>query len=396
MSLSLELRRDANAADLLDWFAYMRANHPVYWDESRQAWQVFGYADFAHVASDPSIFSSDFREAFPLTPETEVLMGPGVFGGMDPPGHGPVRRLVSQAFTPKRIAALEPRIVEIAKDLLSGISGDSFDMVEHLAYPLPVIMIADLLGIPAADQDKFRDWVDNFLSNQAMEYPNLPEDFAETTGPVIQEMVAYFHEKAAEKRAVRTNDVFSDLVHAELDGRRLTDKEIVGIVALLLSAGHISSSTLIANIMLCLDEHPEAERELRADHSLIPAAIEEVLRYRSPFNNIFRILKQDTELHGHQMRKGQMVIAWMASANRDETVFPNPDVFDIHRERNRHFSFGHGIHHCLGSALARLEAKVLLPLLFERFPRFEVDHDGVEFYEPDELTAKHVPVKVRP
>lgn len=385
----------AGARELLEWFARARAEAPVFYDSTRFAWQVFRYEDYLTVSTNPQLFSSDFSPVFPVPEELKLLMGPGTFGGIDPPRHGPLRKLVSQAFTPRRMQKLEPRIEEITRDLLDAL-GDrtEIDVVKDLAYPLPVTMIAELLGVPAEDQDLFREWVDVILNNEGMEYPNLPDDFAETMGPAIKEWAAYLYAKIAEKREKPADDLMSGLIESEVEGRRLTDEEIVNIVALLLTAGHISSATLLSNLFLVLDENPQALADLRADRSLIPGAIEETLRYRSPFNNIFRLVKEDTEILGHPMKAGQMVIAWSQSANRDAEQFPDPDVFDIRREANKHMAFGHGIHHCLGAFLARMEAKVFLNLALDRFASYEIHHDKVEFYEADQLTARHLPVRV--
>lgn len=385
----------AGARGLLDWFAKGRQEAPVFWDESRQAWQVFGYADYLTVSTNPQIFSSDFSPIFPVPKELAILMGPGTFGGIDPPRHGPLRKLVSQAFTPKRIERLRPRIEEITRDLLFGLRGqERIDVVSDLAYPLPVIVIAELLGVPAEDRDLFREWVDTILNNEGMEYPNLPDDFAETMGPAIKEWSEYLYAHIGRKRQEPADDLMSGLIESEVDGRRLTDEEIVNIVALLLTAGHISSATLLSNLFLVLEEQPRAQAELRAERGLIPGAIEETLRYRSPFNNIFRLVKEDTDILGHRMKAGQMVIAWIASANRDPAQFSDPDSFDVRRESNRHMAFGHGIHHCLGAFLARLEARVFLDAFFDEFTAYRIEHDGVEFYEDDELTARRLPVTV--
>ncbi|GHB15167.1 cytochrome P450 [Streptomyces chryseus] len=386
---------DADARQLLEWFARGRSEAPVFWDESRQAWQVFRYEDYLTVSTHPQLFSSDFSPVFPVPEELALLMGPGTFGGIDPPRHGPLRKLVSQAFTPRRIARLESRTSAIGRELLAGLRDrDRVDVVADLAYPLPVIVIAELLGIPAEDRDLFREWVDVILNNEGLQYPNLPDDFAETMGPAIKEWSEYLYAHIAKKRAAPADDLMSGLVEAEADGQRLTDEQIVNIVALLLTAGHISSATLLGNLFLVLDEHPEALRELRADRSLIPGAIEETLRYRSPFNNIFRLLTEDTDILGHPMKAHQMVIAWSASANRDADHFPDPDRFDIRRSANKHMAFGHGIHHCLGAFLARQEAKVFLDLALDEFTSYHIDHDRVEFYDADQLTARHLPVRI--
>ena len=389
------LPKGADAQGLLDWFAHMREHRPVFWDEGRQAWQIFSYRDYLTVTTNPLVFSSDFTSVFPVPEELRLLMGPGTVGGIDPPRHAPLRKLVSQAFTPRRIAQLESRIAEITAEVFDRVRDqERIDVAGDLAYPLPVTVIAELLGIPTEDHEKFREWVDIILSNEGMEYPNLPDDFTETVGPAIEEWAEFLYGQIAAKRAEPVDDLISGLCEAELDGRRLTDEETVNIVALLLTAGHISSATLLSNLFLVLEENPHPQAALRPHRSLIPGAIEETLRYRSPCNCVFRILNEDTDMFGEPMRKGQMVIAWIASANRDTEIFTDPDTFDIHRESNKHMAFGHGIHHCLGAFLARLEAKVFLNKALDEFSEFRIDHDTVEFYDADQLTARHLPVHV--
>ncbi|MFF8035923.1 MULTISPECIES: cytochrome P450 [unclassified Streptomyces] len=390
------LSKDANAKELLDWFSHNRTHHPVFWDEGRQAWQVFRYDDYLTVSNHPEFFSSDFTEVAPTPPELEMILGPGTIGALDPPAHGPMRKLVSQAFTPRRMAGQEQRIRVIAEELLDRVRGQkTIDVVGDVAYTLPVIVIAELLGVPSADRDLFREWVDTLLSNEGMEYPDLPDNFAETIAPALREMTEYLQGHIRAKRENPSGDLISGLVQAEQDGRRLTDLEIINIVALLLTAGHVSSSTLLSNLFLVLEENPQAWADLRADRELVLGAIEETLRYRSPFNNIFRFLKEDTDILGPTMRKGQLVIAWSQSANRDPEHFPDPDTFDIRRSGGtRHMAFGHGIHHCLGAFLARLEGKVLLELMLERIEGFRIDHDNAGYYEADQLTAKYLPVHI--
>ncbi|MFJ1749734.1 cytochrome P450 [Streptomyces sp. NPDC088116] len=396
MTEPLELSKEANAQELLEWFAFNRTHHPVFWDEGRQAWQVFRYDDYLTVSNNPQFFSSDFNEIATTPPELEMIIGPGTIGALDPPAHGPMRKLVSQAFTPKRMAAQEPRIRVIAGELLDRVRGrETIDVVGDIAYTLPVIVIAELLGIPTDDRDVFRGWVDTLLTNDGLEYPNLPDNFGETIAPALGEMTEYLLGHIHAKREAPVDDLISGLAQAEQEGRRLTDVEIVNIVALLLTAGHVSSSTLLSNLFLVLEENPQALTDLRADHELVPGAIEETLRYRSPFNNIFRFLKEDTGILGPTMKKGQMIIAWSQSANRDPEHFPDPDTFDIRRSGGtRHMAFGHGIHHCLGAFLARLEGKVMLELMLDRIESFRIDHGGARFYEADQLTAKYLPVHI--
>ncbi|MFI1205272.1 cytochrome P450 [Streptomyces sp. NPDC020883] len=395
-TVPLELSKEANAQELLDWFAFNRTHHPVFWDESRHAWQVFRYDDYLTVSNNPQFFSSDFNEVMPTPPELEMIIGPGTIGALDPPAHGPMRKLVSQAFTPRRMARLEPRIRAVTQELLDAVRGqETIDVVGDLSYALPVIVIAELLGIPSGDRDVFRGWVDTLLTNEGLEYPNLPDNFSETIAPALKEMTDYLLHQIHAKREAPVDDLISGLVQAEQDGRKLTDVEIVNIVALLLTAGHVSSSTLLSNLFLVLEENPQALADLRADRELVTGAVEETLRYRSPFNNIFRFLKEDTDILGPEMKKGQMVIAWSQSANRDPEHFPEPDTFDIRRSSSsRHMAFGIGIHHCLGAFLARQEGKVVLELMLDQIREFRIDHGNTRYYEADQLTAKYLPVHV--
>src|SRR5262245_64160300 len=200
-----------------------------------------------------------------------------------------------------------------------------------------------------------------------------------------------------QRRARRAGDLTSELVSAEVDGERLDDQEIVGFVGLLLLAGHITTTALLGNAVLTLDEHPGAAAELRADPTRLPAAIEEVLRYRSPFPRLARRAAHDVELGGHAIAASEIVIVWVAAANRDPGQFPEPDRFDIRRTPNPHLAFGHGIHFCLGAPLARLEGKIALGILLERYREIAVARDGADFYKPwTMVSATRLPAHVRP
>jgi cytochrome P450 len=333
------------------------------------------------------VFSSDLTA---LQPEQDdlALFQRGNFVRMDPPQHRKLRTLVSQAFTPKVVAGLEPRIAELTTRLLDR-AGERFDLIDALAYPLPVIVIAELLGIPTSDQGLFRRWADVLLGQEI----DPDQAVAEASGqavaavaPTMREMNAYFLDHIRSRRTHPGSDLTSRLVAAEVDGERLADEEIVGFVGLLLIAGHITTTATLGNSVVCFEDNPDAAAEVRADPALLPAAIEEVLRVRTPFPRLGRITTADAEVGGVSIPAGQIVLPWLTAANRDERVFAEPHRFDILRRPNPHLTFGHGIHFCLGAPLARLEARVALGLLLQRYWDIEVA-DGVEHRNPWTMVA---------
>jgi cytochrome P450 len=266
-----------------------------------------------------------------------------------------------------------------------------------LAYPLPVIVIAELLGIPIEDRVIFRQWADALFS-QNSQSTGIRVDAAtlEAFVPTIREMNRYLLAYIQYRRRHPADDLTNRLVGAAIDGARLDDQEIVGCVGLLLLAGHITTTALLSNALLTLDEHPAAAAALRADATGLPTAIEEVLRYRPPFPRLGRRTATAVELGGHVIAANQIILLWIAAANRDATQFPDPDRFDIHRVPNQHLTFGHGIHFCVGAPLARLEAKLALGLLWERYREIAVARDEpAEWYHPwTMLSAKRLPVDV--
>jgi cytochrome P450 len=384
--------------DFFAWLEDRRTQGQVHFNDKQQCWQVLGHPEASAILSDPARFSSDLSE---LQPDQEdfALFQRGNFLGMDPPQHRKLRTLVSQAFTPKVVAALEPRIAELTTQLLDR-AGERFDLIDALAYPLPVIVIAELLGIPTSDQELFGSWADA-LFGQDVDPEQAPTEIREeqmaAVVPILREMNAYFLDHIASRRAAPQEDLTSRLVTAEVDGVRLTDEEIVGFVGLLLLAGHITTTATLGNAVLTFQEHPDAVAEIRADPTLLPAAIEEVLRFRTPFPRLARIATVDSEVGGVRIPAGQIVIPWLAAANRDGRVFADPDRFDIHRKPNPHLTFGHGIHFCLGAPLARLEANVGLRMLLQRYQDIEVAADEpVEHRSPWAMVAvTRLPLLVR-
>jgi cytochrome P450 len=277
---------------------------------------------------------------------------------------------------------------------------DRFDLIDALAYPLPVIVIAELLGIPTSDRDLFRTWADVLLGQDIDPDQALREVSNQTVtavAPIMREMNAYFLGHIRSRRAAPGDDLTSKLVRAQVDGQRLADEEIVGFVGLLLIAGHITTTATLGNSVVSFQDNPDAVAEVRADPGLLPPAIEEVLRVRTPFPRLARITTVDAEVDGVHIPAGQIVMPWLTAANRDERVFAEPHRFDIHRKPNPHLTFGHGIHFCLGAPLARLEARVALRLLLERYRDVEVAAaDQVEHRNPWTMVAvTRLPLEVR-
>jgi cytochrome P450 len=290
--------------------------------------------------------------------------------GVDPPDHSRLRRLVAIPFTPKYIEGLRPRVQAIADTLLDAVQARAdetrrreMELIGDFAYPLPLTVISEMLGIPLADRDNFREW-----SQAAVSF--TPDDRAnpEVTAKLI-EFIAYLRRLVAEKRSNPGDDLLSGLVLAEAEGDKLSENELLSMIFLLIVAGHETTVNLIGNGMLALFEHPEQRARLQEDPNLLKTAIEEMLRYYGPVEmSLTRWVRQDTELGGQRLRRGEQIMALLASANHDGEQFPNPEVFDISREPNRHAAFGTGIHSCLGATLARLEGQIAFATLLSRLP----------------------------
>ncbi len=344
--------------DPFPWYAQMRREAPVARHPERGTWMVFGYGDVQRVLSDHAAFSSRMPGGGHAIASSLI--------GQDPPHHTRLRALVTQAFTPRAVALLQPRIEAIVAALLDAAAARrEVDLVADFAYPLPATVIAELLGIPAEDQLEFKRWSDAVVAGGG---PAGGAGFHAAQ----QEMAAYFHRVLTERARRPGEDLISGLLAARLDGRSLEPMDLFGFCVLLLVAGHETTTNLLANAVQTLDEHPAVQSRLAADPAALPAAIEEVLRYRSPVQVMFRTAARDVELHGCRIGAGERVAAWIGSANRDGAQFPDPDAFEPARSPNRHLAFGHGIHFCLGAPLARLEARIALGALLGRFPELHL------------------------
>ncbi len=380
------------------WFQQMRAEQPVWRDDASECWHVFRYADVQRVLTDHTGFSSSFRRRIRTRP---VLSAPTLIE-MDPPQHGQYRGLVAPAFTPRALARLSARITAIVQELLDRVRATGrMEVIGDLAYPLPSTVIAEMLGVPAEDRPMFKRWADALFSSQVSDAELLHSEEPEGVRqiePVMQEMTDYFAQKLDERRRQPRADLLSDLLAAEVDGEHLSQEALTSFCFLLLLAGHVTTTNLIGNAILCFDEHPEAMDRLREQPELMPGAIEEVLRYNSIVWRIGRISTTESTFEGVRIPADAVVFAWGASANRDGAQFPDPDRFDITRSPNRHLAFGHGIHFCVGAPLARLEASIALPMMLEQLPQLRrVPGAPVELLPSSILSGvKRLPIMFAP
>lgn len=339
------------------WYRKMRQKNPVVRDGSNV--YVFSYDLCKEVLDDFRTFSSQFRDF--LDPEMarqlNEVASPSILI-LDPPRHTKLRNLVMKAFTPIRVSSYEDEVRSLTRQLLDNISeNEHFDLVHALSYPLPVMVISRILGVPEKDMGQFKIWSDNI---------------ARALGGGVDmktqaEMADYFGKLIEERSRDLKEDLLSQLIKAEVDGEKLTKQDIIGFSIILLAAGNETTTNLLSNSIITMTENPGVFKRLRDDRSLIPGAVEEVLRYRSPVQSTRRIAKKHAKIGNVEVQPGDLVFVYLASANRDENVFESPDDFIIEREKNRHIAFGEGIHFCLGAPLARLEAKVVLEELTTMF-----------------------------
>jgi cytochrome P450 len=340
----------------------MRRDSPVlYVPPPFDGWLIFDYDGAKRALNDHECFSS------------RVPAPRNWFIFFDPPEHSKLRALISRAFTPKSIAALEPYIRELSSQLLeAALAKTEFDIATEFSTPLPMKMISRMIGIPETDWERFRRWSDSILK---LSYARSGGEEAAAAGrefaAVTAEMNEYLGRMIEERRVAPRDDLLTRLVEAEVDGERLAQEEILGFFQLLVVGGQETTTNLINNAILCLLDNPDQLALLRNNMQLLPSAIEEVLRYRSPLQWAMRTPRRDIQMQGHTIPAGKLVLPVIGAANRDPKHFSEPERFDIRRDPNPHIAFGHGIHACLGAALARMEARIALGNFLQRVPQFE-------------------------
>ncbi|MER5307221.1 cytochrome P450 [Streptomyces sp. NPDC002773] len=377
-------------ADPYPFYAKLRAAgavHPVRLPDGYEFWLVVGHEEGRAALADPRLAKSP--SVIGVRPPEEDLIGVHLLAA-DAPDHTRLRRLVTGEFTARRVESLRPRVERLAAELVDAMEpAGRADIVDAYAYPLPITVICELLGVPAADRDTFRRWSTELVT---------PSDETALT-QAMESFAGYLDELIEDKRAAGpADDLLSGLIAARAeDGDRLSGPELRAMAYLLLIAGHETTVNLIANTVRNLLTHPEELAALRADPGLLDGTIEESLRYDGPVEtSTFRFTREPVTLGGADIPAGASVLVAIGALDRDPARFPDPDRFDIRRDTRGHLAFGHGIHYCLGAPLARLEGRIALRTLLDRFPRLELDPEGPPWeWLPGLLMrgVRHLPVR---
>lgn len=364
----------------------LRSSYPVFKAPPPfDMWMIFDFDGVKRVVTDHETFSS----AVPAPDNWFIFF--------DPPRHTKLRALISRAFTPRMVANLEPRIRHLSRELLDKrIEHGAMDLAADYSVPLPMMVISEMIGIPITDWPRFKRWSDGILklsyTMRGMERDEEAATAVSAFTEVSAEMNSYLTEMIAQRQVAPKDDLLTRLVEAEVDGERLTQAEILGFFQLLVVGGQETTTNLINNTILCLVENPDQLARLRSAPELLPSAIEEVLRYRSPLQWIMRTPRRDIELHGQMIPAGKLMLPMIGSANRDPKQFRDPARFEITREPNPHIAFGHGIHSCLGAALSRMEARIAIGDLLERMGSLVLASD--EPWEPRKALHVHGPASL--
>jgi cytochrome P450 len=394
-------------------FKLLRDFPGLHWTEGGESfkgfWSLARYEDLLYCSRHPEVFSSERGitsfEARDPSEQTVAAAGNGkMLITMDPPRHVKIRRLINKGFTPRAVAAWEPEIRKITAELLEefGAKGGG-DFVIDVAANIPLAVICTMMGLERKDWPLMFRLTNKVLGSGDPEYQDdVPEDqrgsaeAARTTGNLgTMQMFAFFAQVLQERKANRRDDLISILVDSEIEGEKLTDEDILWFSFLLILAGNETTRNAMSGGVLALCEHPEAKRDLQQDLSLLPSAVEEILRWVSPVTHMARVALEDHSINGNPIKQGERVVMWYPSVNRDERVFPNPQTFDIRRQPNEHLAFGIGEHFCLGAGFARLELQVLYDEMFTRFKQVELTGPAERLRSNFIGGIKHLPVSVR-
>lgn len=362
----------------------LRSTAPVYKSPLFRSWILTRYEDVTFVLRD-SRFSVDRSNVplvrlvsrfFPLREDLAAVIERALLS-LDPPAHTELRNLVNRAFTPRAVERLRPRVEAVVDELLGEVAASGeMELMRDFAYPLPVIVIAELLGLPARDREKLKAWSDAMV---VIVDPLTPGGGLRAAEQSFVELAAYFRDVIDARRHEPRDDLISALVGVEAFGRKLSEAELLGLCGLILGAGHETTTNLLGNAMHALLTNPGERKRLQDDPSLIQSAVEEFLRYDCPVQTTDRVAREDLEIGGKRIRKGQLVGLSLGAANRDPAQFAEPDRLDLGRRENRHLAFGHGVHFCLGAPLARLEAQIAINALLARFPELHGDPERTQW-----------------
>ena len=355
----------------------LREEDPVHWSDSIGGWVLTRYDDIVTTFKDVSHYSNEGRlaravEYLPAESRAKFQAFEDHYRQKslihsDPPDHTRLRGLITKAFTPRVVEAMRPRIQQITDELLDAVHPlGRMDVVKDLAIPLPVTVLAEIFGVPKPDLTLFKAWADDLLAFQGVNKPAV--EILARSQRALLEIRAYLSELIQRKRREPCPDLLSALVAAESEGGKLSEIELLSSCITLLVAGHETTTSLIGNGLYALLSHPQQWQLLKHDPSLLPSALEEMLRYESPVARQPRLMKRDAEMGGKRLREGQMVFQMLNAANRDPDYFPEPDRFDIRRQKNPHLAFGLGVHFCVGATLARTEGVVVFTALMARLP----------------------------
>lgn len=376
----------------------LRSESPVSWSDELDGWLITGFDELATAVRDPRLsvrskIDIPLKKIHnPLVREMMEKIAPNMWNS-DPPAHNRMRALVSKAFTPKAVEAMAPRIQVAVDRLLDQVQGQGrMDLIADLTHPLPVLVIAEMLGVPAEERDRFKGWSDAvaILANWVGEL--TPAEVMQI-GKAVMEFRSYTKILIEQRRTEPQDDLITALVQAEEAGDRLSEGELYSNIFLLNIAGHETTTNLIGNAVLALLRHPEQLQKLRDDPALLPNAVEELLRFDSSVQMTTRLATEDVELAGKTIRKGQIAYILWGAANRDPKHFPDPDRLDITRANVNHVAFGAGIHYCLGASLARLEIRICIGTLLRRFPHLQLATDNLEYHANFDLHGlKSLPV----
>ncbi|MCV7087131.1 cytochrome P450 [Mycolicibacter hiberniae] len=381
---------DFYAGDPYPAYRELRAGTPVVWNDVTDFWALCKYEDVRFVSGNPGLFTSTKGITIP-DPEQPEPVQEGNLIFTDPPRHRQLRNLINAGFTRRQVTLLEPKIRSLVKGIVDGIdSTREYEFAEEIAAPLPTRMIAEMLGAPPEDWEQFRTWSDAAVGTAD---PDIEMDSLQA----LAELFNYFTKLIADRRSgeVSGEDLLSILAAAEVDGERLSDEDLLNFSFLLLVAGNETTRNLLALGTKALIDHPDQFALLRRDPSLLPDAVEEMLRYTSPVTHMARRATEDIEIRGQQIAAGDIVVMLYGSANRDEEVFgTDSETFDITRRPNPHIAFGAGEHACLGAQLARLEARVMFEVLLGAYPTIELTGDVTRLRATMVPGVKRMPVRM--